>query len=63
MIVARRLEKRYGEKLVLRGLDFELERGQLAVDERLVAEKADSGALRLDLERAGGGHGQSGAEA
>ena len=26
-IVARQLEKRYGEKLVLRGLDFELERG------------------------------------
>ena len=27
MIVARQLEKRYGEKVVLRGLDFELERG------------------------------------
>jgi heme ABC exporter ATP-binding subunit CcmA len=31
MIVARRLEKRYGEKLVLRGLDFELERGGFLV--------------------------------
>jgi len=31
MIVARQLEKRYGEKLVLRGLDFELERGGLLV--------------------------------
>ena len=29
-----------------------LERGQLAVDERLVAEEADRAALRLDLERA-----------
>ncbi len=31
MIVARQLEKRYGEKLVLRGLDFELERGGFLV--------------------------------
>jgi ABC-type multidrug transport system ATPase subunit len=27
VIVARKLEKRYGDKVVLRGLDFELERG------------------------------------
>jgi heme ABC exporter ATP-binding subunit CcmA len=31
VIVARQLEKRYGEKLVLRGLDFELERGGFLV--------------------------------
>ena len=31
MIVAKELEKRYGEKLVLRGLDFELERGGFLV--------------------------------
>ena len=31
MIVARQLEKRYGEKVVLRGLDFELERGGFLV--------------------------------
>jgi heme ABC exporter ATP-binding subunit CcmA len=31
MIVAKQLEKRYGEKLVLRGLDFELERGGFLV--------------------------------
>ena len=31
MIVARQLEKRYGEKIVLRGLDFELERGGFLV--------------------------------
>jgi ABC-type multidrug transport system ATPase subunit len=31
MIVAKQLEKRYGEKVVLRGLDFELERGGFLV--------------------------------
>ena len=31
MIAARKLEKRYGEKLVLRGLDFSLERGGFLV--------------------------------
>jgi hypothetical protein len=39
-----------------------LERGQLAVDERLVAEEPDRRALRLDLERAAGRHGEARAE-
>src|SRR5213079_3537411 len=40
-----------------------LERGQLAVDERLVPEEPDRAAVRLDLERAGGRDRQPRAEA
>ena len=51
MIRARAVEKRYGEKRVLRGLDLELERGGFLVATHAAARFADLATAQTALAR------------